>query len=175
MIAGTRCVATAVRCKRKVTEMPSLYAIDQEILSCVDFETGEVIDPYLLEILHMERSQKIENVACWVKNLLSDADAIKAEKEALADREAKCRKKAEDLKKWLGMALEGQKFTTARCAVSFRKSEKVEVEDVALVPAELLKVKTTVEADKTAIKAAIKEGREINGCYLGVNQNIQIK
>ena len=155
--------------------MANLYEIDQGILECLDLETGEVIDPERLESLQMERDQKIENVACWVKNLLSDADAIKAEKEALASREAKARKKAEDLKKWLEMALEGHKCSTSRCAISFRKSEKVEVEDVALIPAELLKVKTTVEADKTAIKAAIKEGREINGCYLVENQNIQIK
>jgi hypothetical protein len=158
-----------------VTEMANLYEIDQGILGCLDLETGEVIDPERLESLQMERDQKIENVACWVKNLLSDADAIKAEKEALADREAKCRKKAEDLKKWLGMALEGQKFTTARCAVSFRRSEQVEVEDVALIPAELLRVKTAVEADKTAIKAAIKEGKEVNGCHLVERQSVQIK
>jgi hypothetical protein len=114
--------------------MANLYQIDQGILECLDFETGEIIDPERLESLQMERNQKIENVACWIKNLLSDAAAIRAEKDALADREAKCRKKAEDLKKWLGLALEGQKFSSARCAVSFRRSETVEVADVALLP-----------------------------------------
>lgn len=153
----------------------NLYEIDQAIMACCDLETGEVIDPYLLEILHMERSQKIENVACWIKNLLSDAEAIKAEKDALADREAKCRKKAEDLKRWLGNALEGQKFNTARCAVSFRRSETVEVSDVALLPDDLKRVKTTVEPNKTAIKALLKEGQEVIGCCLVENQNIQIK
>ena len=155
--------------------MANLYEIDQGILECLDLETGEVIDPYRLEILHMERSQKIENVACWIKNLLSDAEAIKSEKDALADREAKCRKKAEDLKRWLGNALEGQKFNTARCAVSFRRSETVEVSDVALLPDDLKRVKTTVEPNKTAIKALLKEGQEVIGCCLVENQNIQIK
>ena len=155
--------------------MANLYEIDQGILECLDLETGEVIDPYRLEILHMERSQKIENVECWIKNLLSDAEAIKAEKDALADREAKCRKKAEDLKRWLGNALEGQKFNTARCAVSFRRSETVEVSDVALLPDDLKRVKTTVEPNKTAIKALLKEGQEVIGCCLVENQNIQIK
>ena len=153
----------------------NLYEIDQGILECLDLETGEVIDPDRLESLQMERSQKIENVCLWVKNLLSDAEAIKAEKEALDDREAKCRKKAEDLKKWLGMALEGQKFDTARCAVRFRRSETVEVADVTLLPVELQRVTTKIEPNKTAIKALLKDGRSVVGCSLVENQNINIK
>ena len=155
--------------------MANLYEIDHGILECLDMETGEILDPERLESLQMERDQKIEGVVCWVKNLLSDAEAIKAEREALADREAKCRKKADSLKVWLEKALEGQKFNTAKCAVSFRKSETVEITDVALIPAELLRVKTTVEANKTAIKALLKEGRDVVGCCLIENQNIQIK
>lgn len=155
--------------------MANLYEIDQGIIECLDMETGEIIDPERLESLQMERDQKIEGVALWVKNLLSDAEAIKAEREALADREVKCRKKADSLKVWLEKALEGQKFSTAKCAVSFRKSETVEVADIALIPAELLRVKTTVEANKAAIKALLKEGRDVVGCCLVENQNIQIK
>jgi hypothetical protein len=152
-----------------------LWEINQAILGCVDAETGEIIDAEALESLVMQRTEKIEAVALWIKNLLSDAAAIKAEKDALADREAKCRKKAEDLKKWLGLALEGQKFSTSRCAVSFRRSETVEVADMALIPAELLRVKTEVEPNKAAIKALLKEGREVVGCRLVENQNVQIK
>lgn len=138
-------------------------------------ETGELIDPERLDRLQMEREAKIEGIACWIKNLLSDAEAIKAEKNALAEREAKCRKKAEQLKEYLTYALGGEKFSTAKCAVSFRKSESVEVEDLTLIPAELLRVKASYEADKTAIKAAIKAGREINGCRLVENISAQIK
>ena len=154
--------------------MASLYEIDQGILECIDMETGEVIDSERLENLQMERSRKIENVACWVKNLLSDAEAIKAEKDALADREAKCRKKAEDLKKWLSDALGGQKFSTAKCAVSFRRSEIVECEDFTLLPADLVRTKTTFEPNKTAIKALLKDGQEVVGCRLVEKQNVQI-
>lgn len=155
--------------------MANLYEIDQGILSCLDAETGEIIDGQRLNALLMERDAKIEGVALWIKNLESDILALKAEKEAFAEREAQARKKVEGLKKWIAEALEGQKFNTAKCAVSFRRSEKVEVDDVALVPAELLRVKTTVEADRAAIKEAIKEGREIKGCRLVESINTQIK
>jgi hypothetical protein len=155
--------------------MANLYGIDQGILECLDFETGEIIDPERLESLQMERSQKIENVACWVKNLLSDAEAIKAEKDALADREAKCRKKAEDLKKWLGIALEGQKFSSARCAVSFRKSTKLEVLDEDIIPRAYMVETVSYKPDKQLIKEVLKDGQQINGCRLVENQNVQIK
>lgn len=155
--------------------MPSLYEIDQAIMACLDTETGEIIDCEALANLQMEREAKLEGIACWIKNLLSDADAIKAEKNALADRESKCRKKAEQLKTFLAEACSGQKFSTAKCAVSFRRSETVEVEDLKLIPAELLRVKTEVEPDKAAIKALLKTGQAVNGCYLKENSNIQIK
>lgn len=155
--------------------MASLYEINQAILECIDTETGELIDPERLEQLTMEKDQKIENVACWVKNLTAEAAVYKAEKVAFAEREAQALKKADTLKKWLSDALAGQKFSTAKCAVSFRKSEAVMVDDVNLIPAEMLRVKTIYEPDKTAIKSAIKSGREINGCMLVESQNIQIK
>jgi hypothetical protein len=158
--------------------MANLYMIDQQILSCCDPETGEIIDPEMLDALLMERDAKVESVACWIKNLESDVLAYKAEKDAFAEREAQAKRKVESLKKWLANALNGQKFTTTRCAVSFRKSESVELEeglDIDRIPAEFLSVKTTYSPNKTAIKEAIKEGREINGCKLVEKFNAQIK
>ena len=155
--------------------MANLYEIDQGILECIDLETGEVIDSERLENLQMERSRKIENVACWVKNLLSDAEAIKAEKDVLADREARCRKKAEDLKLWLANALEGQKFNSAKCAVSFRRSESVEILDESKVPQDVMVQTITFKPDKKTIKELLKNGQQVSGCCLIENRNVQIK
>lgn len=60
--------------------MATLYEIDEEILNCVDQETGEIIDPEKLAQLQMDFDKKVEGIALWIKNLLSDAEAIKAEK-----------------------------------------------------------------------------------------------
>lgn len=155
--------------------MPSIYEINQSILDCLDAETGEIIDAERLDALLMEKDQKIENVVCWIKNLVSDAEAIKAEKEALAEREAKCRKKAEDLKNWLSKILEGQKFSTAKCAVSFRKSTKLEIVDAEIIPKEFMVETVTTKPDANAIKAMLKNGQQVNGCTLVENHNIQIK
>ena len=92
--------------------MPSLYEIDKGIMECLDLETGEVIDPERLTALQMERTAKVENVACWIKNLQADAEALKAEKDAFAEREKAALKKIESLKNWLSFALE-RSFSTA--------------------------------------------------------------
>lgn len=155
--------------------MANIYEINHAILECLDAETGEIIDPERLDALLMEKDQKIENVVCWIKNLLSDADAIKAEKDVLAEREAKCRKKADDLKKWLTTILEGQKFSTAKCAVSFRKSTKLEITDADRIPKEFLVETVTIKPDANSIKEVLKSGQEVSGCVLVENQNIQIK
>ena len=155
--------------------MANIYEINQSILECLDAETGEIIDPERLDALLMEKDQKIEGVVCWIKNLVSDADAIKAEKDALAEREAKCRKKADDLKNWLAKVLEGQKFTTAKCAVSFRKSTKLEIVDAESIPKEFMVETVTTKPDANAIKALLKSGQKVSGCALVENNNIQIK
>ena len=153
----------------------TLYEIDQAIIDCLDTETGEILDAERLEELNMARDQKLENVACYIKNLLSDAAAIKAEKDALAEREAWCRKRADKLSAWLADALQGAKFSTAKCAVSFRKSTKLEITDADSIPKEYLVETVTIKPDANAIKALLKDGQEISGCTLVESQNIQIR
>ncbi len=65
----------------------TLYEIDKAITDLADPETGEITDFEALDNLQMARDQKIENIACYYKNLVSDAEAIKAEEEALAERQ----------------------------------------------------------------------------------------
>lgn len=154
--------------------MSTLYEIDAAILNCCDAETGEIIDADALDALMMEREAKIENIALYIKNLTADAAAYKAEKEAFAAREAQAANKADRLKKYLTAALNGQKFSTSRCAVGFRRSEKVEIDEESVIPAEYMNETVKRTPDKTAIKA-IKAGREISGCRLVENQNISIK
>lgn len=152
----------------------TLWEIDQGIMACLDAETGEIIDPEMLTALSMEREAKLENVACWIKNLRAEAAAIKVEKDALAKREKAAAKKAEDLENWLVQALGGQAFNTAKCAVGFRKSSRVDVLDKSIIPEAFMKAKTEYSPDKNAIAAAIKAGQEVSGCVLTDYLNISI-
>lgn len=153
----------------------NLYEIDKAILACIDPETGELLDEAALEDLQMERTQKIKNVALWLKNLNASAAAYKAERDAFDERMKQAQKKAESLKRYLANALGGEKFVTDECAVSFRKSTAVNVLDESAIPAAYMAEKVTRSPDKTAIKAAIKGGEAVPGVALVENLSVQIK
>lgn len=154
--------------------MATLYEINEEILNCVDTETGEIIDPEKLSQLQMDFDDKVEGIALWIKDLLSDAAAIKAEKDKLNERQKVCENKAKNLKEYLSGFLAGQKFKTPRVAISYRKSESVNVSDIWKIPDDYLKYKDP-DPDKTKIKSALKAGVSIPGVELIENRNIQIK
>ena len=162
--------------------MASLYEIEQSILDCIDTETGEIIDAEKLNELMIEKEVKIENVALWIKNLLSDADAFKAEKDAFAEREKAARNKADNLKQWLSAVLDGQKFNTSKVQINFRSSESVEIEDEKKFVDwawdnerdDLLTYKDPTP-NKTAIKQLLKSGKTLDGVSIVKNQNIQIR
>lgn len=153
----------------------NIYEINQAIMSCIDFDSGEVIDLEKLQELQMEKEQKIENVACWIKNLAAESAAIKDEISNLQDRMKANEKKAESLKGYLNYALEGEKFHTAKVAVSWRKSEQVNVVDEAIIPKKYLVKTVSVKPDKTAIKDLLKQGKTVKGCELLLKYNAQIK
>lgn len=161
-----------------------LFDIDERLAACVkldesrvvDTESGEIIDLEAIAALEMERDKKLENLGCWYKNLLADAEALKAQKNAFAEREKAAKAKAESLRGFLGRYLNGKKFETAKVAMSFRKSEAVEFDAKCIgdVPEEFLKFKDP-ELDKVAVKKAIKAGETVPGCELVARQNLQIK
>ena len=162
----------------------TLYEIEQAMLECVDLDSGEVIDPAKLDALQMERTAKLESVALWIKNLESDVEAYKAEMESFAARRKAAERKIESLKAYLSNALDWAKFSTAKCAVSFRKSEKVELlnEDhfrswaVMNHRPDLLTV-SEPKISLTAVKNALKAGELLDGsgAELVQKNNIQIK
>jgi hypothetical protein len=160
-----------------------IYEIDKEIealLNEIDEETGEILfDPEKLDALQMERDRKVENLALAVKNLTAEAAAIKAEKDALYERQKATERDAERAKKYLEFVLNGEKFETARVAVSYRSSSRLEVDEGFIAWAKrkaksLLTIREP-EPNKTAIKEALKKGEKVPHVQMVTAQNMQIK
>ena len=151
----------------------NLYEINNAMQECIYLETGE-IDLELFERLQLEKDEKIENVALWIKNLSSDVEGMENEKKAFEERIKAAKNKIIALKTYLEMALNGEKFQTAKCSITFRKSKSVTVLDVSKLDKDYLKYADPT-ADKTAIKKAIESGVTVAGARLDENLNVQIK
>lgn len=155
----------------------TLWHIDEQIAKAIELgfdpETGEILDESALEQLQMDRDVKIENIILAVKNIMAENKAIRDEEMALAKRRKTGENRAEWLKRYLMASLDGEKFSTPKCAASFRKSKGVKVLDENVLPADFLRVKT--EPNTAAIKDAIKSGVDVPGAVLEDRMNIIIK
>ena len=163
--------------------MKALYEIDQAILECVDMETGEILDSDRLTALQMERKQKLEGVALWIKDLNYEAAMVKEEADRLTARKKSLENKIDSLKRWLLYALDGEKLKTARCNVYQTHSQKVVIDDEkALIDMfmsspfgeKFLRMKDP-EIDKTALKDSIKQGYEYEFAHLEETESVVIK
>lgn len=158
----------------------SIYDIDSAITALIDNETGEVTDEEAFDALQMERDVKVENIGLYIKDLTAEAKAIKEEEASLAARRKAVENKAERLKHLLDYALNGDKFSTPRLKVSYRKSSTVELSagftEWAEINADDLLTYSEPKPNKTAIKAAIKDGRVPGDmATIETHENISIK
>ena len=172
--------------------MSNLYEIEQDIaqaienmLNSVNEETGEVDESCVkaLEDLKIQKDKKLEAIGCVIKNLRAEAALIKAEEDihqaeadACKERRESKEKHADRLAKYVASILNGEKWESPKVAFSFRKSDKLVIDDEQKLPKKWFKVKETV--DKTALKKAIKEGKAgVASKYARIveQNNIQVK
>lgn len=159
-----------------------LYTIDDAILDCIsemviDEETGEVeecVDTDKLTALAMEREQKIENIALWIKNLKAEEQMLKVEKLAYEKRQKTVSNLKDYLTDFLDKYLDGEKFKTTRCYVSYRHSDSVDITDITKIDKQYLRFKEP-EADKNAIKKLLKNGVDVDGARLIEKRSVTIK
>lgn len=146
--------------------MRPLYEIDNEILECVDTETGEIIDEKKLDALEMERSKKIEAVILWRKDIVAEKEAVKSEAAKLSKRGKTLENMESQLDQYIEKALNGEKFKTERCSVSYRRSKKVIIDDVSAIPNKYWKAPSDDWISKSAIKEDLEKGVLIGGTHI---------
>ena len=167
----------------EVKAMRALYEINQDILACVDDETGEILDSAKLDALQMEREEKLEGVALWIKDISAEAKAVKEEADKLNARYKALENKSNRLKDWLKNALEGQKIKTARCNVYYTHNKRLHVDDEQVLIYEIRNrfdnpldyICQTETLRKDVIKDALKNGTTFVNAWLEPTESIVIK
>lgn len=176
----------------------TLYEIDQRLLDLetygVDTETGEVAETEedfqrIYDEIQMDLQDKLINTACFIKNLLSDSEQLKAEEEKLKARRQAKENFANRLKESMDNVIKHRlnnidedfdtcnkwKIDVPQAVLSYRKSTKVEILDESLIPK---KYKTKVEEikiSKTDIGNDLKKGVAVKGAKLTDSLNLQIR
>lgn len=166
--------------QRLVTLLEEHFDIEDGVLCESEEELAKKIDEVSLDL-----DTKIENIGCYIKNLEADVEALKREEDNLKARRKSAENKIEGLKRYLNGYLIAcfpkdedrakWKFKTAKVVLGYRKSNSVEVPDIEKLDKNFIKVKTEVVPDKTAIKDAIKSGKEVIGAFIKQNINLNIK
>lgn len=160
----------------------TLWQISQEqqqINALLEESGGELTEEILERLQNNEASfvAKSENYLYSIRRYKSIETSVDAEIERLQAIKKTCKKTQESLKKVLDIAM--QQFSLDKLdlgeagKVSYRRSEAVIVDDVNELDRAFCKVK--LEADKTAIKEAIKRGEEVKGAYMEIRNNLTIK
>lgn len=147
----------------------------------VDEETGEFIDNtetinLLFDSLKLTFEEKLDNSQRYILTLNGEADILAKEIKRLQTKKTALENKADRLSEMMKNAIlsSGEnKFKTSLYSFNIKKTESVEVRDLDVIPRAYLRLKK--EADKVAIKKALKNGDVIEGVYLSEKLSLGVK
>lgn len=161
----------------------SLYNIEQEYLALTQeiMDNGGEATPEQEEALRINEQNlqtKAINYGFVIKQLGAEEEMIDSEISRLKALKESRAKAANKLKGMISEAMQMYGVDEVKIAtlkINFRKSESIEVENIDMLDGRYKVAKTTVSADKAAIKEAIKSGETVTGAVLLTNKNLQIK
>lgn len=144
----------------------------------IDPETGMVFDITQLDALEMERDKKIENVLLYAEQQKAEAKEIDEYIKRLQARSRAKKNTAESIKEWLISRMqerEQAKFETKRIRAVLRviTANKTVITDETALPPQYLRTK--IEPDAAAIKAALKAGENVPGAMLTDSVSLTVK
>lgn len=153
-----------------------LYEINDGIATLRDFnvdpETGEILDMpekdinEMIEVLKLDREEKIENIACLIKEIRVETEAMEKVKRRYESWIKVRRRRMDYLKTYMEMnMLPDEKVKTVRASVFWKKNPDSIQVDFNYLPTAYYKIRDP-EANKTAIKEAMDAGKEIPGAWI---------
>jgi thioesterase domain-containing protein len=167
----------------------TLYEINTKYLALLDAIANDEIPEEAiadtLEAVQAEFNDKAEAIGLYIKNLSAEAEAIKAEVDALLERLRAKNNKVESLKNYLLSAMQASgkaKIETARIRLSVANNPpSVDIEDEGLFAdwakenkPELL-IPQPPKISRQDIKNLLNSGTSIPYCALKVKQSLRIK
>ena len=159
--------------------MNTLVEIQKEYLALIsEYEQCEELTPELEAAMEINQDDYEKKAIGYREFVYSEENDIKRIDARIKELQALKKRKQSNISFMKNMLLNAVKMfgevTLDFKKIGTRKSAVVEVDDVNSLPKEFKNTKITETADKTAIKIAIKEGKEIEGCRIVEKLNLSI-
>lgn len=160
-------------------DLSTEYRAAADKLADLDLDEQTIADT--LESLSGDLEVKARNVAVFTRNLEVTAEAIKSAEAGMAARRKAIENRASGLRRYLLTSMQVAGITKIECpqfALSIKQNPPaVDVYEPLSVPPEFMKQPDPPPPaiDKTAIKEAIKAGREVPGARLTQGTRLDIK
>lgn len=157
-------------------------ALDDLYMSCVDEETGEIMDSETLEELEtMLQTQIKEKAGNLIKFFIINDDYIETidkEIKRLTGLKKRIENKKETFKKYVKNNMEQmgiKKIETELGNFSLRASKSVNIYDESLIDDRFITQEIKYKISKTDIKKAIEKGEQVNGAVIESKNSLIIK
>lgn len=159
--------------------MASLYELTGSAFELqMLLESGDIDeDTYKDTLESLDINAKIESVCKVIRNLTAEAEAYKAEKDRLAERQKTAENGIKRLKDSLlhyMLTTEQNKVKQGVFSVRINRSESVNILDPLKIPTDYLKF-SEPQINKAEIKKVLQSGDEIPGAELVTNESIVIR
>lgn len=158
-------------------EKVSLYDIHEAKAFLDRFEADEDADlAEMSKAIEIQEKNKVNAIASYFREMEMTSEMAEIEAKRLKEIAERFTKRMERLKEVLKFSMEAhgiEKIETEKFRISFRASESIEVDDVEKLAPQF--VVTKKQADKKAIKEAIKGGGTLEGVRVVAKKNLQIK
>jgi hypothetical protein len=165
--------------------MVALYQLTHQLRELERLaDEGEVPEEVLrdtLEGLTGEIQVKAENVAAYIQNVQSTADAIDDAIKQMQTRKQRLANHVASLRTYLHTNMEASGVTKISCPwfqVAIKQNPpRIVIDDETQIPPELMVQPPTPAPypDKTAIKERIKAGETVGGCHVERGTRLEIK
>lgn len=166
--------------------MATLYEIEAGLFKLLQLASDPDTTPLDQEQFRSEadelardRDVKLASISSYIKNLESDAEALKVEAERLRTMRERKLKRVEWLKKYVEYCEPNlSKWSNGIHKLSFLTSTAaVPTEDnpEGKAPEQYATIKTVVAPDKKLIKQVISEGGNVPGWRIESRKNLQVK
>lgn len=139
---------------------------DPEVM---DPETGELLQPEVLEKLDNAKERIVLWLARYAVEEAAESLAVKMHSERLAKRSKAHENKAESLKRYIaGCCEKGEKFSDDCVKVSVRESTSCDITDPDQIPAQYFKTPEPIGPmlDRAAVLKELRAGYQVKGTAL---------